>query len=59
MGHINKTISSMNGKVCLVTGSNSGTGYVTTLELAKAGTAVVMLCRNRERGEAAQKEIII
>lgn len=49
---------SMNGKVCLVTGSNSGTGYAAALELAKAGATVVMLCRNQEKGKTAQKEII-
>lgn len=48
---------SMQGKVCLVTGSNSGIGKVTVRELAKMGATVVMLCRNRAKGEAAQAEI--
>ena len=38
-------------KICLVTGSTSGTGYVTALELAKAGATVVMLCRNEAKGK--------
>lgn len=49
--------SNMQGKVCLVTGSSSGIGKVTARELAKLGTTVVMVCRNRAKGEAAQAEI--
>src|SRR6266849_4460374 len=51
------TMSSMQGKVCLVTGSSSGIGKVTARELAKMGATVVMVCRNRAKGEAAQAEI--
>ena len=47
----------MQGKICLVTGSSSGIGKVTARELARMGTTVVMVCRNRAKGEAAQKEI--
>lgn len=47
----------MQGKICLVTGSNSGIGKVTARELARMGATVVMLCRNRAKGEAAQAEI--
>ncbi|MEO7019594.1 MAG: SDR family oxidoreductase [Ktedonobacteraceae bacterium] len=49
---------SMQGKICLVTGSNSGIGKVTVRELARMGATVVMLCRNRAKGVAAQAEII-
>ncbi len=49
--------SSMQGKVCLVTGSSSGIGKVTARELARMGATVVLLCRNRAKGEAAQAEI--
>ena len=49
--------SNMQGKVCLVTGSSSGIGKVTARELAKMGATVVMVCRNRTKGEAAQAEI--
>lgn len=51
------TTSSMQGKVCLVTGSSSGIGLVTARELACMGATVVMLCRNRAKGEAVQAEI--
>lgn len=47
----------MAGKVCMVTGANSGIGKVTALELARMGATVVMVCRNRQKGEAAQAEI--
>lgn len=47
----------LQGKICLVTGSSSGIGKVTARELARAGATVVMVCRNRAKGEAAQKEI--
>jgi len=48
---------SMQGKICLVTGSSTGIGKVTARELARMGATVVMVCRNRARGEAAQAEI--
>jgi NAD(P)-dependent dehydrogenase (short-subunit alcohol dehydrogenase family) len=47
----------MRGKICLVTGANSGIGYQTALGLARMDATVAMVCRNKERGEAAQKEI--
>jgi len=48
----------MKGKVCIVTGSNSGIGKETALALAKMDAAVVMAVRNRERGEKAKIEIV-
>lgn len=50
-------MSHMQGKVCLVTGSSSGIGKVAARELATMGATVVMLCRNRAKGEAVQAEI--
>ena len=47
----------MTGKVCLVTGANSGIGRVTALALARLGAQVVLVCRDRARGEAAMAEI--
>ncbi len=43
--------------VVIVTGANSGLGKVTSIEIAKTGANVVMLCRNRERGEKALNEV--
>lgn len=48
----------MQGKICVVTGTNSGIGKATALGLAKLGATVVMVCRDRAKGEAAAKEII-
>jgi NAD(P)-dependent dehydrogenase (short-subunit alcohol dehydrogenase family) len=47
----------MQGKVCIVTGANSGIGKATSLGLAKMGATVVMVCRERTKGEEAQNEI--
>jgi NAD(P)-dependent dehydrogenase (short-subunit alcohol dehydrogenase family) len=46
----------MAGKVVMVTGANSGMGLATTVELAKQGAHVVMVCRSRERGERALEQ---
>ncbi len=48
---------SMQGKVCLVTGASSGLGFVTARGLARLGATVVIVCRNRQKGEAALAEI--
>lgn len=49
--------TNMQGKVCLITGANSGIGKATSLGLAHMGATVVMVCRDRARGEEAQREI--
>ena len=41
----------MRGKVCIVTGANSGIGKETALGLACLGATVVLACRSKERGE--------
>lgn len=43
-------MTSLNGKIALVTGANSGMGMATTKVLADMGATVVMLCRNEKRG---------
>ena len=49
---------SMEDKICIITGANSGIGKATALGLAKMNAVVVMLCRSKDTGEIAQKEII-
>jgi NAD(P)-dependent dehydrogenase (short-subunit alcohol dehydrogenase family) len=51
-------MSEMQGKICIITGSNSGIGKETAVSLAKMGATVVMVVRNKERGEKVQKEIM-
>lgn len=43
----------MTGKVCVVTGANSGIGLATSRALSLRGATVYALCRNRHRGQAA------
>jgi NAD(P)-dependent dehydrogenase (short-subunit alcohol dehydrogenase family) len=47
----------MSGRICIVTGANSGIGKETALGLAQIGARVVMVCRNAEKGKAALEEI--
>ena len=50
-------MNKMEGKVCLITGANSGIGKQTALGLARMGATVVMVCRDKQRGEAAMAEL--
>jgi NAD(P)-dependent dehydrogenase (short-subunit alcohol dehydrogenase family) len=47
----------MAGKTCLVTGANSGIGKETVLGLARMGARVVLVCRNREKGQQALADV--
>jgi NAD(P)-dependent dehydrogenase (short-subunit alcohol dehydrogenase family) len=48
----------MHGKVVMVTGANAGMGKEISLALAAMGANLVMVSRNRERGEAARKDVM-
>ncbi|HSW68335.1 MAG TPA: SDR family oxidoreductase [Bacteroidales bacterium] len=44
--------------IVLITGANSGIGKATAINLAKTGAKVVMLCRNKDRGQIALQEVM-
>lgn len=48
----------MEGKVCLVTGATQGVGRAVAQGLAERRAQVVLLCRDRERGERAVEDIV-
>ena len=48
---------SLQGKVAIVTGANSGIGVETAYELARDGARVIMACRSRERTEPVVEAI--
>lgn len=47
----------MQGRVCLVTGASNGIGKAAAVALARMGASLVLLCRDRDRGETAMAEI--
>jgi NAD(P)-dependent dehydrogenase (short-subunit alcohol dehydrogenase family) len=47
----------LSGRVCMVTGANSGIGMALSLKLSQNGATVIMACRDRVRGENAQEEV--
>ncbi len=49
--------SSVRGKTCMITGASSGLGRATAFELARFGARLILVCRDRGRGEAAATEI--
>jgi NAD(P)-dependent dehydrogenase (short-subunit alcohol dehydrogenase family) len=50
-------IPDQSGRLAVVTGANSGLGRATARELARAGAAVVLACRDTAKGEGAASEI--
>jgi retinol dehydrogenase-14 len=54
---LNNPNGGMGGKTALITGGTSGIGKATAVALAAMGADVVVVGRNRERGEAAVAEI--
>jgi NAD(P)-dependent dehydrogenase (short-subunit alcohol dehydrogenase family) len=54
---VSATLPDLSGRTCMVTGASSGIGRAAALGLADLGASVVLVCRDRNRGEAALREI--
>ena len=48
----------MNGKICIVTGGNTGIGKATVAGLAQRGATVVIACRDLAKGKLALDEVV-
>lgn len=48
---------SLRGLSAIVTGANQGLGFQTSVELARRGATLYMVCRNEERGRAAVEKV--
>ncbi|KUN28836.1 short-chain dehydrogenase [Streptomyces antibioticus] len=57
-GWSEKDIPDQSGRTAVVTGANSGLGYVTARELARAGARVVLACRSEARGIEAGDRLV-
>ncbi|MGW2044596.1 oxidoreductase [Streptomyces sp. NPDC001858] len=52
-----RDIPDQSGRNAVVTGANSGLGYVTARELARKGARVLLACRSEARGRAAVERL--
>lgn len=54
---MDQKIQKMKGATCVITGATSGIGRAAAEEIAALGLTVVLVARDKARGEAAQREI--
>jgi NAD(P)-dependent dehydrogenase (short-subunit alcohol dehydrogenase family) len=54
---LNNKSKMLKGKICMITGANSGIGKATAIGLAKRGASLVLVCRDQTRAENAIAEI--
>lgn len=54
----NRTALRCEGKLCIITGTTSGVGKAAAFRFAQGGAHLVMVCRNKEKAEAVQREIV-
>ena len=47
----------LDGKVAIITGSNTGIGYEAALDFAKRGARIIMACRDLKKAEEAANKI--
>jgi len=52
-----ENIPDLTGKIAIVTGANSGIGYEMARALARKEATVILACRNKDKGEAAVRQI--
>jgi len=50
--------TSLEGKICVITGTTSGVGYEAALRIAKAGAKIVMIVRSKQKAEQLCAEIL-
>lgn len=56
--YVEKNLPSLEGKVFLVTGANSGLGFSACKTFLAKGAEVIMACRNKERAQIAQEKLL-
>ena len=57
-GGVNSCSPSQKGKVILITGANTGLGFIAAEELARLGPSkLILACRDKSRGQAAVDQI--
>lgn len=53
-----RTDARMDGKTVVITGATSGVGYQAARRFASGGASLVLVCRNPEKGELVQNELM-